>query len=123
MSFFGKDEVVDLTKLKKLGLLKEPQQEQKPVPEYYDFSQQTPSPQPPEPPKPEPESPLTFFDNFASNISQTQQQTTNQTPSLQTPDNSELSIKLENLEYQLERLAEKLSLIESKILAFEEKVK
>ncbi len=119
MPFFGKDEVVDLTKLKKLGLLKEPQQEQKPVPEYYDFSQQNSAPQKPELPKPETESPLSFFDNFASNLPQTPQQI--QQP--QTSDNSELSIKLENLEYQLERLAEKLALIESKIVAFEEKVK
>lgn len=135
MSIFKRDEVVDLTQLKKLGLLKVKEEKTGSVAQkiqggYVDIfalnkpaeNQQTSPSQTPayNPQNSTTENPLSFFDNFSANsapqISQENPQEKNK------PDNSDFAIKLENLEYQLERLVEKLSLIESKVQKFEEKV-
>ncbi len=106
--FKKRKEVVDLTLLKKKGLLKESQQTpQTATPDYVDFSQ----------PK-QTQSPFSFLDSLASSASQTTQSTQQTSPDTNTQD---LNVKLENLEYKLERLTEKLALIESKLQNFEDK--
>ena len=83
------EEIVDIPKLQRMGILKKqfPKTES---PEYKEVSS----------------NPLAFLDTFANSAS---------TSNLPSSDVSELKIKLENLEYQIERLVERLALIEGKI--------
>jgi len=86
------EEVVDIPKLQRMGILKKqfPKTES---PEYKEVSS----------------NPLAFLDTFANSAS---------TNNLSSSDVSELKIKLDNLEYQIERLVERLSVVEGKMNEF-----
>src|SRR3989344_2671052 len=104
MPIFKKDdEVIDLTDLQRRGILKK--QDFSSPPELPN------SPTPSLPPQPEPEitpNPLSFFDDIIKantpNSTGTNSSSLTSSPPLQVFQNSDFKVKLEDLEYKLERL-------------------
>ena len=107
-----RDGYVDLTLLQKKGILKKEEEKKDFVSipqttEVQTFTQQTNTTS---------ENPFSFLDNLA-NSSQTNIE---QNISKPAEDFSSLTVKLENLEYQLERFLERLDKIEEKLREFKE---
>jgi hypothetical protein len=107
--FKKKEEIVDLTLLKKKGLLKDAPQETEQSDGYIDFSNSQSA---------APSNPLSFLDSLANTASSTPTPTY---PQSNSTDLQDFKVQMENLEYKLERLTEKLALIESKLSEFEDK--
>src|SRR3989344_341671 len=105
MSIFRKEgETLDLTDLQRRGILKKAQQAEQiqakseiKSNDYLDIT------------TPQSSSPLSFLDSLA-NINPTPQNS---------PDLSDVKVKLENFEYKLERFMERLEAIESKLLSLD----
>lgn len=99
------DDFVDLTELQKRGI---PIRRSPPEPQtesgYVDLPQ----------PSSQAANPLAFLDSLAGSSSPT--------PPAPTPDTQDLKVQIENFEYKLDRLTEKLAMIESKLATFEEKL-
>lgn len=119
-------DVYDYTLLQKKGLLEKPPVKQTPVnvdsSGYFDFSKsQSASPQIQVAPAQTPEvaSPLSFFDNFAAaNSSPDLEQSLPEPPTHEPTDLVDLKVKLEDFEYKLDRLTDKIILIEAKLEEF-----
>jgi len=102
-------DVIDLTRLQKQGILKTNDAEDN----YPEYNTETITPE---------SNPLGFLDNLAnSNPTQTFSTETEE-PKQEPPELNNLGIKLEDLEYKLERFLERLEKIENKIGDFERKV-
>lgn len=95
---------IDLTLLQKKGILKKEE-------EKKDFVPVSPTAEVLTPQQSAPENPFSFLDNLASG----EQTNTEQNIPKQSEDFSNLTVKLENLEYQLERFLERLDKIEEKL--------
>ena len=108
MSIFKKtSDVMDLTKLEKRGIKIHKEKTEPPVQEYVNLSDTTTQTEPT----------ANQFD-FLNNLANTNTEIL-PTYQSQTPD---ISIKIENLEYKIERFLERLDFIEKKINDFERKV-
>jgi hypothetical protein len=123
MGIFKKEEeVVDLTRLKKRGIQLDQEKSKSPSFATFqnDFADLTKPDIKPTPPSPDPPSnPFSFLDDIAKADTPPENsifQTT--TPSTE---QSDLKVKLEDLEYKLDRLVDKLALIETKLQDSENK--
>jgi len=118
--FKEREGYIDYTLLKKKGLLKIPEEKN----EIIDFTTAITQPTPPVS-QLEPANPFGFLDAIpsASSTSPSVYENENSKNILPEANLNSLKIKIEDLEYKLERFLEKLTLIESKIYAFESKLK
>ncbi len=124
MSLFKKErgvDVVDYTLLQKKGLLRRVPRPAAPSPSL------SPSPpslsSSPATLSSESVSPFSFFDSVASSAATSSFSSDTSSSGLQSgPDVGNLKIKVDDVEYKMERLLERLALIECKLNSYEQKV-
>lgn len=106
--FKKKEEIVDLTDLQRRGILKKPEEQDDTA--TLDSVAPVSSPT-------EDANPLAFLDALASSNSETQSSSS----LLNTPNTSGVNIKLDDLEYKLDRMMDRLAIMETKLQGFEKK--
>lgn len=117
MGFFGNDEVIDYTLLHKRGLLKLPAQEKKDeVIDYTNTSSVSAANPVSSPPSSSQSNPLGGFFDMTSVANSSQSESNSSPPTILASSSDEVSslrVKVDDLEYKIDRLLDRIASLES----------